>query len=1049
MGLPESAGVARAKAWLRLGELAQAEDEVRHVLESCPADALAWAMFGEILAARGDSLRAEEAYGRALSLAPETIGPRLCLAVLYEQRGQLSRAIVQYEKLRALVPESPHVLNNLGGALQRTGDLKRACDVLALAVALCPESAPIHVNLAIALSSIGRQPEALEHLTSAVRLDPAYEPAHHARLLALNYACGPSPQEVAEAHLDYGRVMAQKYHELPPRALRDLPGRALRVGFVSADFRRHSVSYFLEPLLEHLSREDFWIYGYSVSAMEDEITVRIRELCAVYREACALPDAQLAELIRADGIDILIDLNGHTAGGRLGVFARRPAPVSITYLGYPNTTGLSQIDFRVTDWECDPAGTTEALHSEALLRLDGGFLCYRAPVATPDVAPCPSARAGHFTFGSFNTLAKVSDHTLSLWQRILTAEPRARLLLKQNFSASSSTREVFEARLVAAGIETDRVEILGAELDVASHFASYSLMDVALDTFPYHGTTTTCDALYMGVPVVTRAGTTHASRVGVSLLTRVGLRELVAESDDAYVAQAIALAHDLERRQALRRGLRARMSEGGLTDGLRFAKSFGALLQRAYATRAEAQRRTGATAAGDSQAETARDFARATALLGEPPLPDAECRWVRLRSGLHMAAPAALECFEGYVLEEQAGWYEAEASFVPQLVPLGQHALDLGAGVGVYTATMASSAGPGGGVYACADAPQNAARISATAARNRLSGVSISLALPRPCEADARPPCFVRVSPSELPKHASTELLQLCLRGRPVVMVEMARDPEQSNGLMETLMRAGSTPYRMLPGLFMLYPHPWGTTDFPLLSNLFAVPHERVEELRQSGLLAQVIERAAPPPDDCLWAFGRTVSTLSSVDLLQSFAAARNGKEQHRLALLHFAAARRLDATPAERAWALRSALAFALASIEEPSNISRLSTLARIAADWGQRSLAVDAIETALTVHRAGKGNLPEPFLPACARYDVVSPGTRHAEHAISALLEQYERCSAYSTFFTRDDPETLRRLLMLHKLGFQNDEMARRLSLVRRQRLHSSGSDAIPRCV
>ncbi|MFM2420191.1 MAG: hypothetical protein RL385_4914, partial [Pseudomonadota bacterium] len=688
MGLPESAGVARAKARLRLGELAQAEDEVRQVLESCPADALAWAMFGEILAARGDSLRAEEAYGRALALTPDAIGPRLSLAVLYEQRGQLARAIVQYEKLRALVPESPHVLNNLGGALQRTGELKRACDVLAQAEALSPDSAPIHVNLAIALSSIGRQAEALEHLTSAVRLDPSYEPAHHARLLALNYACGPSPQEVAEAHFEYGRVMAQKYSELPAPAWQEPQLRPLRVGFLSADFRRHSVAYFLEPLLEHLSREDFGIYGYSVSAMEDEVTVRIRELCSVYREACALPDAQLADLIRSDGIDILVDLNGHTAGGRLGVFARRPAPVSITYLGYPNTTGLSQIDFRITDWECDPAGATEDLHSEALLRLDGGFLCYRAPVSTPEVAPCPSASADYCTFGSFNNLAKVSDHTLSLWRRILAAEPRARLLLKQNFSASSSTREVFEARLVAAGIPTDRVEILGAELDPASHFATYSMMDVALDTFPYHGTTTTCDALYMGVPVVTRAGTTHASRVGVSILARVGLRDLVADSDDAYVAQAVALAQDLERRQALRGSLRARMSEGGLTDGLRFAKRFGALLQRACATRAEALRHTGGTAADDTRIASTRELARATALLGEPPLPDADCRWIRLRSGIHLAAPAAHDSFEGYVLEEQAGWYEAEASFVPQLVTLGQHALDLGAGAGVYTATM-------------------------------------------------------------------------------------------------------------------------------------------------------------------------------------------------------------------------------------------------------------------------------------------------------------------------------------------------------------------------
>jgi protein O-GlcNAc transferase len=1042
MEQPARVGLERVKEWLRLGDLPQAEDEVRRVLQNCPADALAWTIFAEILGARGESARAEDAYLRAISLAPDASVPRMALGVLYEQRGQLGRAVAQYDALLALTPESPHVLNNLGGVLQRTGELKRACELLSKAVALNPGSAPVQVNLAIALSSVGRQPEALEHLNRAVRLDPAYEPAHHARLLTLNYALGPSPEEVAEAHFEYGRVMAQKCRELSPRAMQWPLGRRLRVGLLSADFRRHSVSYFLEPLLENLSREDFCIFGYSVSELQDEVTVRIRELCAVYREAWALSDADLARLIRADEIDLLIDLNGHTAGGRLGVFARRPAPVAITYLGYPNTTGLSPIDFRITDWECDPAGTTEDLHSETLLRLDGGFLCYRPPVATPEAAPCPSTKNGFFTFGSFNALAKVTDYTLSLWQRILAAEPNSRLLLKQNFGASSSTREAFEVRLVAANIPIDRVDLLGAEPDPASHFATYGLMDLALDTFPYHGTTTTCDALYMGVPVVSLAGKTHVSRVGVSLLARVGLSDLVADSADAYVARAIALAHDLERRQSLRRGMRTRMAEGGLTDGPRFAKRFGALLLGAYTARAESQQRAGGTAACEIEAANDQQNASTTAALREPPLPDVDCRWLRLNTGLYLAAPASLDSFEGYVLEEQAGWYEAEAPFVPQLVALGQHALDLGAGVGVYTASMAAAAGPSGSVDACADTPQGVARIAATAARNRLPGISAGLALPRPAVEPALVPCFVRVSPSELPDHAAEELLRLCLHGKPVVMVEMARDPELSRSLMEALQRAGSTPYRMLPGLRMLYPYPWGSADFPLLSNLFAVPHERVDELQQSGLLAKVTDAAPAPPEACLWAYGRTVSTLIDVDLVQSFAAAHAGKQQHRLALLHYASAQRLDASPAQRAASLRSALAFAIASIEEPSNVSRLSTLARIASDWGQRSIAVHAIETALTVHRAGKGSLSEPFLPACARYDTLSAGTRHAEHAISALLEQYERSAAYSTFFTRDDPETLRRLLMLHKLGFQNDEMARRLSLVRRAEPRSMGS-------
>jgi predicted O-linked N-acetylglucosamine transferase (SPINDLY family) len=1028
-----SASTDRVLALIRRGEEAQAEDAIQKVLQREPNNALAWAINAQLLEGRGETARAEQTYARAIAIDPACLFARSNLGLLYEKRGFVVGALEQYEEAIKLAPNNSRALSNFGGVLCRAGDLRRAQEVLAHAIALAPDNASAHVNLGLTLSPVGLQDEALEHLTKAVRLQADNETAHHARLLTIHYASKPTPEEVAEAHFEYGRMMEKKYPELAPPTYFDAGRRPLRVGFVSADFRKHSVAYFLEPLLEHLSREDFAVYAYSTFSFEDEHTVRFRELCTVYREVEPLSAADFAQLIRDDEIDILIDLNSHTARGRLDVFAMRPAPVSMTYLGYPNTTGLSRIDFRITDEESDPIGTTEALHSERLLRLEAGFLCYRPPASSPAVAPCPSDANGGPTFGSFNALTKVSEHTLSLWARILAREPDARFVMKQSFLASASAREMFEARLSRAGIPMDRVELLGNVPDQASHLATYGLMDVALDTYPYHGTTTTCESLWMGVPVVSLAGRAHVSRVGCSLLSRVGIQDLVVASDEAYVEKAIEIARDVERRRALRADLRRRMQNGGLVDAARFAAGFGSMLQRAHAIRvaeiAQSAQRSGQSGrAANDQLGTSSAAQRVG-----PSLPDADARWLRLSSGIYLAAPATFETFEGYVLEERHGWYESELSFASKLVQNGEHVLDLGAGVGIYAATLAAATGPGGSVTACTDSARDLSRIQAGSQRNRQPQLVASLQLPKPSSSVRKLPSFVRISPSEIPACGLPALEVLCLKGEPVVMVEVARDPEAADAVIGMLTKAGLETYRLVPGLEQLYPFAYGKEDCPLLSNVFAVPASRAKKLHAQGLLSAALMEAEPPSDECLREAAHLVSTLSDVDLASSFAAAQGKAAVYRKALVYYSATRRVGGNPEHRAYALRCALDFALASIEEPTNVSRLSTLARIAGDWGQRAVAVQAAETALAIHRAGKGRIPEPFLPGCARYDSISPGKRHAEHAVAALMEQYELCAAYSTYFTRDDPETLRRLLMLHKLGFQDAEMARRLSLVR----------------
>ena len=277
-------------------------------------------------------------------------------------------------------------------------------------------------------------------------------------------------------------------------------------------------------------------------------------------------------MIQAAGVDILVDLAGHTAGNRMPLFSLRPAPVQVTYLGYPNTTGLSTMDYRITDAWADPPGQTEALHTEKLIRLDHGFLCYTPPEAAPEVDPSPHRKTGAVTFGSFNNMAKFNAGVASLWASVLKAVPGSRLIMKFKTLSDPEVRQTVIDAFAANGVSSDRLSLHGFLPSFADHFALYNRIDIGLDTTPYNGTTTTCEALWMGVPVLALAGRTHVARVGVSILTGLGLSELVAQSREDYVQMAAALARDCRRLDALRKGLRPRMQASPLMDGPGFAR---------------------------------------------------------------------------------------------------------------------------------------------------------------------------------------------------------------------------------------------------------------------------------------------------------------------------------------------------------------------------------------------------------------------------------------------------------------------------------------------
>jgi predicted O-linked N-acetylglucosamine transferase (SPINDLY family) len=339
----------------------------------------------------------------------------------------------------------------------------------------------------------------------------------------------------------------------------------LRVGYLSADFRRHPVSFFFEPLLRHHDPARVEVVCYSSNHRTDDLTAHLRGLAAQWRDVAALKDEQLAAAIRADGIDILVELGGHTAYSRLPVLARRPAPVQVTYLGYPFSTGLRAVDYLLADGVACPAEADD-LYAEAVAVLPRPYLCFRPHPELAEVGPPPARVQGHVTFGSFNHVPKLTPATVALWSRVLHAVPRSRLVLMAGPFFDVEVCRSYQRQFAAHGIGPERLELNGPR-PMAGYLAAYSRIDLALDPIPYNGGTTTCEALLTGVPVVTLAGQALFGRMGASILTGVGLPELVAATPDDYVARAAALASDLQRLTELRAELRPRFLASPLGDG--------------------------------------------------------------------------------------------------------------------------------------------------------------------------------------------------------------------------------------------------------------------------------------------------------------------------------------------------------------------------------------------------------------------------------------------------------------------------------------------------
>jgi predicted O-linked N-acetylglucosamine transferase (SPINDLY family) len=555
---------------------ARAEAAYREALRLDPAHVKSLANLGSVLQHQGRLDESLAVLNRALELDPTLAQAHLNRANLYKAQKRYVEARMGYERAVELRPDFAEAYNNLAVLFTDTDDPDASIRCCRKGLEFQPESASLYANLSTALQNLAEADEAIACGRKAVELRPDGVGEHTNLLYKLNFHPGYTQAQIFEEHLEWARRHAEPLtRQAHPHTNDRSPQRRLRVGYVSPYFRDHAVNFFSEPLITAHQHPDFEIVCYSDVHFEDDATRRLRTAVDEWRDVGRLTDDALAVQIREDRIDILVDLTGHIAGNRLLTFARKPAPVQVTYLGYQNTTGMSAMDYRLSDAWADPPGWTDEYHTEKLVRLPRAFFCYRPDDVSPQVGPLPALGSGRVTFGAFNNFAKASAAAVEAWLDILAQTPNSRLLLLARGGGRIEDR--LSRMAGERGVDPARIEYC-TKRPRPAYLELVRQADIALDPFPFNGHTTTCDAIWMGVPVVMLAGQSYATRFGGSVLLNVGLEHFIADSPAAYVEAAVRLASNLSELAELRESLRPTMQASPLLDATGFTRN----LEAAY-----------------------------------------------------------------------------------------------------------------------------------------------------------------------------------------------------------------------------------------------------------------------------------------------------------------------------------------------------------------------------------------------------------------------------------------------------------------------------------
>lgn len=928
------------------------------------ADAECVLIWSRATARRGELAGAEQLLATA---APRLDKPSLWVEWA-QLAGQLRGAERSEQILTEAVAANPHsgvLLAHLAAAKIERGQLGEGEALLREALVHAPTNAAALNALAGSRLNFRRHEEALAGFERLVALHPL-RPEHHSNLVFMRHYVDTPAEVLSSAH----RAFADKFEWARPIARSSLgadPERRIRVAYLSSDFFDHSVARFIEPILRAHDRSSFEVHCFATVAKSDEVTARLRSLELHWHDVSGMGDAAIARSIAAASIDVLVDLAGHTSQNHLRCFAYRPAPVAFTYLGYPDTTGLRCIDYRLTDGVVDPEGEADTLASERLVRLPHTAWCYDPGVEVP----IDDRDDGPITFVSFNALHKVTDRALSAWSRILRRVPGSVLAFKSWALGEPEVQAALLADCEAHGIDRDRVLVRGFAPTRREHLAMLGAGDVALDTFPYNGTTTTCDALWMGVPVVTLRGRVHAARVSESLLRALGLEELVAEDLDGYVERAVSLATDGARRRRLRAELRSRFAASPLGSPAAFMPGYEARLREAWREhcrelRAGLAPRTGelvVPVGGDVRMFVAGDVTRAPT----------------------------------FVLVEHQGWPEPELEASCALLEAGDSAIDLGSGTGVYALRWAAAAlertSDAPGSVLAVDADEAAlARLGRSADARGFGHLSVERATSSTWHPDAtaEAPRLARLSAAFVPR-----LEQLRARWPATsFVVELGVEAESRQRTLELLAELGGA-LRWMPSLALFAPIERELPCDESVSAAFLPPLRR--EAWAERLASRVLAQAPAPVVRPAWAATAIAEAIEEA---------------------------RSDRRPARERYAMLCELAEATAAAR---TVSERLHHACARAELGEYRAAARALEPLLG--QVGELAPPEPMAPLLVRYG--APLTPRTPAWLEAqVLEAWLLWSAPS--IASGGVAELPKLLRLFALGFVTPLTARRLGLL-----------------
>lgn len=537
-----------------------------------PKDIQTWLMLGAVYGVLGDYRAAEKCCRKTLRLNPNFSEAHLNLGKTLKAQSKFKEAIASYRKAIRCKPNYLNAYQGLGNAYREAMMHDKAVETFNAALKISPDNSLVLYDLANTYKARGEIVEAVRCFRHVMTLEPNHKLAQMNLTVCMNNYSSCDNESIYKEHCRWGQMLDNGSPDT--HCFNDIsdPERPLRIGYVSADFRMHSVAFFFEPLLANRNTNLFEVTCYSEVEQADEMTETLRSLSDAWRDTRGLSDSEMYSMIQADSIDILVDLSGLTYGHRLEVFAMKPSPVQVNYLGYAGTTGLPNMDYRIIDNLSDPPGDGDQYHTETLIRLPQSFLCYKPPLASPAVSDLPAQTARHVTFGSFNDLSKITPDVVKVWSEILKQVPDSRLICKARRLKDKSICAMYYELFSSHGISPNRIELLGQVESFSAHLDLYSRIDISLDTFPYNGTTTTCEALWMGVPVVGIKGERHISRVGMSLLINLGLDDLIANDTQGYIAIAVNLANNLEDLSKLRSGLRKRLESSSICDAMNFTR---------------------------------------------------------------------------------------------------------------------------------------------------------------------------------------------------------------------------------------------------------------------------------------------------------------------------------------------------------------------------------------------------------------------------------------------------------------------------------------------